>query len=94
MGRREDFCGTLRHEQPERMIVDLGGNPLSTMEGRSMYVLLEHLGYNIPDKYEPLPFGVSRRLDESLGSQNIVARKTLSRSELRQGISKIPVTNI
>jgi uroporphyrinogen decarboxylase len=36
------------------------------MEGRSMYVLLEHLGYNIPDKYEPLPFGVSRRLDERL----------------------------
>lgn len=30
MSRREDFCRTLRHEQPERLIVDFGGNPLSS----------------------------------------------------------------
>lgn len=66
MSRREDFERTLRHEQPERLIVDFGGNPLSSMEGRSMYSLLEYLGYETPKKIEILPFGKVRRLDERI----------------------------
>ena len=33
MGRREDFARTMRHEKPENLIIDFGGNPLSSMEG-------------------------------------------------------------
>ena len=28
MGRREDFARTMRHEKPENLIIDFGGNPL------------------------------------------------------------------
>ncbi|HEY5586089.1 MAG TPA: uroporphyrinogen decarboxylase family protein [Ruminiclostridium sp.] len=66
MGRREDFKRILKHEQPEKLIIDFGGNPLSSMEGCSMYTLLEYLGYDIPDEIEVLPFGEVRRLDERL----------------------------
>ena len=66
MGRREDFYRIMRHEQPESLIVDFGGNPLSSMEGSSMYKLLEFLGYDIPKKIDTLPFGRVRRLDERL----------------------------
>lgn len=66
MSRREGFKRILRHEQPEKLIVDFGGNPLSSMEGRSMYKLLEYLGYEIPDKIVDLPFGRVRRMDERL----------------------------
>jgi uroporphyrinogen decarboxylase len=36
------------------------------MEGRSMYHLLEYLGYDIPEKIEILPFGKARKLDERI----------------------------
>ncbi|MDR1059696.1 MAG: methyltransferase [Clostridiales bacterium] len=67
--RRENFRKTLRHEQPESLIVDFGGNPLSSMEGRSMYALLEHLGYDIPDEIDVLPFGKVPRMDERILSR-------------------------
>lgn len=35
MGRREGFARTMRHEKPENLIIDFGGNPLSSMEGRA-----------------------------------------------------------
>ena len=41
MGRREDFARTMRHEKPENLIIDFGGNPLSSMEGESENKLLE-----------------------------------------------------
>lgn len=67
MGRREDFYKTLSHQQPENLIVDLGGNPLSSMEGKSMYRLLGFLGCDAPDNGEEiLPFGRVKRLDERL----------------------------
>ncbi|NSW90397.1 MAG: methyltransferase [Firmicutes bacterium] len=67
MKRRDDFYKTLRHIRPERLIIDLGGNPLSSMEGRSMYKLLEFLGYEQDkDNIDILPFGKVRKLDERL----------------------------
>ncbi len=66
MNRRENFKKTLQHIQPDDIIIDLGGCPLSTMEGRSMFTLLEFLGHGIPEKTEPLKFGKTRRLDERI----------------------------
>jgi uroporphyrinogen decarboxylase len=66
MSRRENFKNTLQHIQPDDIIIDLGGCPLSTMEGKSMFTLLEFLGHEIPQKIEPLKFGKTRRLEERL----------------------------
>lgn len=66
MSRRENFYKTLRHEDPDDLILDLGGNPLSTMEGKSMDALLDFLGFPPHEKFEVLPFGITRRLDERL----------------------------
>lgn len=66
MSRREDFNKILRHEQPDKLIIDFGGNPLSSMEGNSMYKLLEFLGYDVFEALEVLPFGRVLRLDERL----------------------------
>ena len=66
MSRRDDFIRIMKHEQPEKLIVDFGGNPLSGMEGRSMQKLLEFLGYEASDDFEVLPFGKVRKLDEKI----------------------------
>ena len=66
MSRREDFHKTLRHEQPENLILDFGGNPLSSMEGKSMYTLLSYLGYDTPAVGERLRFGKADRMDERI----------------------------
>ncbi|MCL2164054.1 MAG: methyltransferase [Oscillospiraceae bacterium] len=66
MSRRDDFYKTLRHEQPDNLILDFGGNPLSSMEGRSMYTMLEFLGFELPSKIERLVYGSVPRLDERL----------------------------
>lgn len=65
MGRREDFARTMRHEKPENLIIDFGGNPLSSMEGESENKLLEFLGFGKKQGGD-LPFGKTRRLDERL----------------------------
>ena len=65
MGRREDFARTMRHEKPENLILDFGGNPLSSMEGDSESKLLDFLGFG-PKENQDLPFGKARRLDERL----------------------------
>ena len=65
MGRREDFARTMRHEKPENLIIDFGGNPLSSMEGESENKLLEFLGLGKKQGGD-LPFGKTRRLDERL----------------------------
>lgn len=65
MGRREDFARTMRHEKPENLILDFGGNPLSSMEGDSEDRLLEFLGYE-PKKGPNLLFGKTKRLDERI----------------------------
>ena len=66
MSRRSDFAKILRHEKPERLIIDLGGCPQSTMDGNSMYTLLEYLGFGKPDNIERLRYGKTRRLDERI----------------------------
>jgi uroporphyrinogen decarboxylase len=66
MSRRADFQKILSHQQPEKLILDLGGCPLSSMDGNSMYKLLEHLGYDIPSQIERLRYGKTRRIDERL----------------------------
>ena len=67
MSRRENFLKTLRHETPDSLILDLGGNPLSSMDGRSMFKLLDFLGFPY-DKgsMAKLDFGAVRRLDDRL----------------------------
>jgi uroporphyrinogen decarboxylase len=67
MGRRENFYKTLAHEQPDDLILDLGGCPLSTMMGRSNDTLLTHLG--IPQENpsdEVLKWAQVNRLDEKM----------------------------
>ena len=66
MSRRTDFLKTLNHEEPDNLILDLGGCPQSNMDGKSMYILLKHLGYDIPEKIDRLRFGKTRRIDERL----------------------------
>ncbi len=66
MSRRDDFQRILHHECPERLVIDFGGNPLSSMEGQSMSRLLEFLGYDAVEKREFIPFGRVQRLDERL----------------------------
>lgn len=66
MSRREEFGKILRHTQPAGVIIDFGGNPLSTMEGRSMDNLLEYLGYSTQPPQPPALFGQTRRIDERI----------------------------
>ena len=65
MSRRADFRKILNHEKPDRLILDLGGNPLSSMEGDSPEQLLEFLGYK-PEPKENLPFGKGHRIDDRI----------------------------
>jgi len=65
MSRRADFQKILNHERPEKLILDLGGNPLSSMEGDSPDKLLSFLGYD-PVPRENLPFGKGHRIDDRI----------------------------
>lgn len=65
MSRRTDFNKILNHEKPEKLILDLGGNPLSSMEGDSPEQLLRFLGYE-PSPKENLPFGKGHRVDDRI----------------------------
>ncbi|MEG1753030.1 MAG: uroporphyrinogen decarboxylase family protein [Christensenella sp.] len=67
MDRRKNFADTLSHRKPQQIILDFGGNPLSSMEGASEKNLLEYLGYSTA-LYDdsPLLFGKVRRIDERI----------------------------
>lgn len=65
MDRRENFKKTLEHKTPWELIIDLGGNPLSSMEGDSPEKLLEFLGYK-SNPSENLLFGKSKKIDERI----------------------------
>ena len=65
MGRREDFARTMRHEKPENLIIDFGGQPAVFDGGESENKLLEFLGFGKKQGGD-LPFGKTRRLDERL----------------------------
>lgn len=64
MNRRENFRRTVTFDNPNRLIVDLGGNPLSSMEGKSMDNLADFLGYKTTPRN--LQFGQSKRIDERI----------------------------
>lgn len=66
MNRRRSFEDTLNHRRPERLILDLGGCPLSSMEGESEQRLLDFLGYGKRQSEEECLFGKTHRLDERL----------------------------
>jgi uroporphyrinogen decarboxylase len=66
MSRRNDFQKILKHEKPDRLLIDMGGNPLSSMEGQSMFKLMDFIGFEVPEKRERIPFGRVRRLDNKL----------------------------
>lgn len=67
MNRRENFADTMAHKKPAELIIDFGGNPLSSMEGDSEKRLLDFLGFDTGG-YDTarLLFGKVRRLDERL----------------------------
>lgn len=64
--RRENFEKTMRHQTPDSLILDFGGNPLSTMEGQSQEKFLDFLGYQREEKQERLLFGQTPDLDERI----------------------------
>ena len=66
MSRRQSFADTLKHQTPERLILDLGGCPLSSMEGESEQRVLDFLGYGKKQSEEECMFGKTHRLDERL----------------------------
>lgn len=70
MNRRQNFSDILNHVKPQQIVLDFGGNPLSSMEGASEKSLLHYLGYSTADYDEtPLLFGKVRRIDERILKQ-------------------------
>lgn len=65
MDRIDNFNKSVNHETPEEIVIDLGGCPLSSMEGNTQRQLLEFLGYAPPGPEEYL-FGKVQRIDERL----------------------------
>ena len=65
MSRRDDFFRTMNHQQPERLIVDFGGTPQTSMEGKSHARLLRYLGYDVTEDLRLL-FGEARKIDERI----------------------------
>jgi uroporphyrinogen decarboxylase len=66
MGRREDFRKALNHVRPDDLLCDLGSSAITTMEGNSMYMLLDFLGYKNYETVKLPRFGRVKRLDERL----------------------------
>lgn len=64
MNRRDNFRKTVLFQDPSYLTVDLGGNPLSSMEGKSMEYLADFLGYRVPEQTSE--FGLSKRIDERI----------------------------
>ena len=66
MNRRKIFDQIMRHQQPDGLLVDLGGCPLSTMEGGSDQKLMQCLGITPQPDERVYRFGDVRQLDERL----------------------------
>ena len=49
MDRIKNFQDTVEHRQPKDIVMDLGGCPLSSVEGQTQARLLRYLGYDAPD---------------------------------------------
>lgn len=69
MNIRENFKKTMHHQENKHFLIDFGGNPLSTMEGKSEEALLEFMGYKPKKLRERLYFGQTKRLDERILKQ-------------------------
>lgn len=56
MTRREAFRAALRHETPDRILLDLGGCPLSGLSPETAHALFQYFGYtgSSEDNYERL----------------------------------------
>ena len=90
MSRRDNFKAILEHRTPDDLILDLGGCPLSTMQGMSMYNLLDHLGIK---RERPtgsiLPWAQVVRMDEEMlqaldiDTRAVGATQVPSRSQYR-----------
>lgn len=65
MNRLADFNDTIAHKAPKNLILDLGGCPLSSMEGDTQNRVLNLLGFPLPKPKRCL-FGKVQRLEESL----------------------------
>lgn len=68
MSRRKNLQDIMNHRQPEDVILDLGGCPLATMQGRSYYKLLEYMGLADcdPKSEEILKWAQVHRLSDRL----------------------------
>lgn len=65
MNRIENFSAIMEHREPENLLLDLGGCPLSSMEGETQNHLLDFLGFPRPEPKRYL-FGKVQRLEEAL----------------------------
>jgi uroporphyrinogen decarboxylase len=65
MSRIDNFEETMRHRKPRDLILDLGGNPLSGLEGNSQENLMKLLGLAGETKERNL-FGKIDRIDERI----------------------------
>jgi len=65
MNRIDNFHASVNHVQPDNLMLDLGGCPLSSMEGKSQYKLLDLLGFPLP-KPQKFLFGKVQRLENSI----------------------------
>jgi uroporphyrinogen decarboxylase len=63
--RIDNYRASISHQKPEALILDLGGCPVSSMEGQSQNRLLDLLGFDKPAP-ELLRFGKIARLEERL----------------------------
>lgn len=66
MNVRDQFNATIQHIQPDRLLIDLGSSAITTMEGNSMYTMLDFLGYKNYEKVKPLRFGRVKKIDERI----------------------------
>lgn len=65
MDRMKRFYDIMDHRKPQGLILDLGGCPLSSMEGGTQNRILDLLGFPKPEPRHYL-FGKVQRLEESL----------------------------
>ncbi len=65
MSRIENFRETMRHRKPSDLVLDLGGNPLSGLEGKSHENLMNLFGFTNRPKERYL-FGKIGRIDERI----------------------------
>lgn len=65
MNRRRNFADTLAHRQPENIIIDLGGCPLSGMSKGSLMALMKYLDLPMLEDYSEhkLPENLLEALD-------------------------------